>query len=131
MNGLLPTIGVFGLQIVEEAQPFCGEVFADYRHPQVRAALAAVFLRPGKTQVTGLVGNRACFGEQLLPFLARQTVVVPVGAGVFAAMIEEADVIVAVLDRHDLLLDELVEFIEIILKLLWNLEIHRLSPFDL
>jgi hypothetical protein len=122
---------VFRLQIVEESEAFCGEVFADDGHPKVRTAFAAMFFRPCEAQMTGFVGDRARFGEQCLPVLARQTVVVPVGARMFAAMIEEPDVIVAVLDRHDLLFDELIEFVEIVLQFFRNLEVHGVSLLGL
>jgi hypothetical protein len=40
--------------------------------------------------VAGLVGAALGLAQQLFPFFARQAAVVPVGAGVFAAMVEEA-----------------------------------------
>src|SRR4030095_9241624 len=88
----------------------------------------AVFLRPCETQVSRCVRFLPRLPEQRFPFGTRQAVVVPIGARVLAAVIEEPDVIVAVLDRHDLLLDEEIELVQVVLKLFWNLEIHSGPP---
>ena len=45
--------------------------------------------------------------------MPRQAAIVEIGARPFAAVIEEADVVVRLLDRLDLARDELVEFVEI------------------
>ena len=49
----------------------------------------------------GLVGQPLHPVEQLLPLLVRQALVVPVGARVLATMVEEADVVVLLLERRD------------------------------
>src|SRR6185436_9734623 len=66
-------------------------------------------------------------GQQLLPFMARLAVIVPVGAGMLAAMVEEADVVVLAFERSDLALDELVELAQVGRDVGGNLEIHGAS----
>ena len=117
--------GVFVLQIVVQAEPFRGEVFADHGHAEVGAVFAAVFLGKRIAVVASVVGEFARFREQRFPLLGRQTAAVPVGTRVFAPVIEEADVVVRVLQRFDYLLDEVVEFDQIVGQIFWNVEIHR------
>ena len=63
--------------------------------------------------MAGVVGAPLRLAQQRLPLLARQAVAVPVGARVFAAVVEEADVVVLLLERLDLRLDEAVEFVQV------------------
>ena len=51
--------------------------------------------------------------QQRFPFMPRQAAVLEIGARPFAAMIEEADVVVGLLQRLDLARDEAVELVEI------------------
>ena len=44
-EGEIADDAVFVLQIIVQPQPLGGEMFADHRHPQIAAALAAIFLR--------------------------------------------------------------------------------------
>ena len=92
---------VFVLQIVVQAEAFRREVLADHRHAEVRAVFAAVFLRERIAVVAGVVGEFARLREQRFPLFGRQAAAVPVGARVFAAMVEEADVVVGVFERLD------------------------------
>jgi hypothetical protein len=48
----------------------------------------------------------------LFPLCVRQTIPVPVGTGVFAAVIEESNVVVLVLYRLDYVFDELIKFVK-------------------
>ena len=84
-------------------------------------------LGQAEAQVARLVGAALHLGEQLLPFVARLAVIVPVGAGMLAAMVEEADVVVLALQRPDLALDELVQLAQIGRDLRGNVEIHGAS----
>ena len=59
------------------------------------------------------VGEILHLAQQRFPFMPRQAAIVEIGARPFAAVIEEADVVVRLLDRLDLARDELVEFGEI------------------
>ena len=59
--------------------------------------------------------------------MARLAVIVPVGAGMFAAMVEEADIVVLALEWTDLALDEGVELVQIGRDVRGNVEIH--GPF--
>jgi hypothetical protein len=78
--------------------------------------------------VPGVVGQLAGLGQQLLPLLAGQALVVPVGAGVLAAVVEEPLVVVLRLQRLDLVIDEAVELVQIVLDVLGNVEVHAVSP---
>src|SRR5580698_10163457 len=86
--------------------------------------LAAPLHRPGVAQMPGGVGASARFAQQLFPLFARQAARVPVGAGVLAPAVEETDVVVLLLQRPDLGLDEPVELVEVLLNVLGNVEIH-------
>ena len=90
------------LQVVVQAEALRGEVLADDRHRQVRAVAAAVLRRERVAQEAGRVGAPAHLAEQLLPVLARHAAVLEVGARVLAAVVEEADVVVLLLERLDL-----------------------------
>ena len=90
------------LQVVVQTEALAREVLADHGHAEVGALLAAVLLRERVAVVTGLVGDVAHLAQQRLPLLVGQAAAIPVGAGVFAAVVEEADVVVLVLDRLDL-----------------------------
>ena len=65
--------------------------------------LPPISVGQAKRRCPAVVGALARLGQQRLPLLARQAVVVPVGARVFAAVVEEADVVVLrLLQRLDL-----------------------------
>ena len=86
--------GVLVLQVVVEAEALAGQVLADDGHPEVGAVLAAVLLGEGVAVVAGGVGPAAHLAEQRLPLLVGQAAALPVGAGVLAAVVEEAVVVV-------------------------------------
>src|SRR3546814_10985767 len=81
-------------------------MFADHRHPQVRPVLAAIGFGRRETPVSRLVGTARRLLQQRLPLVTRQTLIVPVGAAMLAAMVEEADIVVRCLKRLDLGRDE-------------------------
>ena len=112
------------LQVVVQAEALGGKVFADRRHGEIGAVLAAIRLRQREAKVAGLVGDILRLAQQRFPFLARQAAIVEIRARPFAAMIEEADVVVAILDRLDLAFDEGVEFDEIVADVFGQSEIH-------
>ena len=85
------------LQIVVQAEALGGKVLADHGHPEVGAVLAAVALRDRKAQMAGGVGEVLGLAQQRFPFVPRQAAIVEIGARPFAAMIEEADVVVGLL----------------------------------
>ncbi len=116
------------LQVVVQAEPLVREMLADQRHGEVGAVLAAQRLGQAEAQMAGLVGAPLHLGQQLLPFVARLAVIVPVGAGMLAAMVEEADIVVLALQRPDLALDERVELSDIGRDLRGNVEIHECAP---
>src|SRR5258708_11000996 len=71
-----------------------------------------------------LVGATPHLGQKRLPFMPRLAVIVPVGAGMLAAMVEEADIVVLALERPDLALDEFVKLAQVGCDLRGNLEVH-------
>ena len=72
-------------------------MLADHGHPEVGTLLAAVTLRDRKTQVTGGVGEVFRLAQQHFPFVPWQAAIVEIGARPFAAVIEEADVVIGLL----------------------------------
>ena len=114
------------LQVVVQAEPLVGQMLADDRHGEVGPVLAAQRLRQAEAQMPGLVGAALHLGEQLLPLVPRLAVIVPVGARMLAAMVEEADIVVLALQRPDLALDELVELSDVGRDVRGNVEIHEL-----
>jgi hypothetical protein len=103
-------------------------MLADDRHGEVGAVLAAEFLGQRVTIVTGLVGQPLHLAQQIFPFVARQALVLEIGTRPFAAMVEEALVVVLRLQRFDLALDELVELDQVGGDIGRNAEIHLRSP---
>ena len=101
------------LQIVVQAEAFRGKMLANDRHPQIGAVLAAISLRDREAQMPGGIGEVLHPAQQRLPFMPRQPAIFEIGARPFAAMIEEADIVVGLLDRLDLSRDEMIELGEI------------------
>src|SRR6187200_1419444 len=88
-------------------------MLADDGHPEIGTVLAAVTLRNGKAQMSGVVREVLRLAQQRFPFMPRQAAVLEIGSRPFAAMIEEADIVVGFFQRLDLARDEAVEFVEI------------------
>ena len=120
---------VLVLQVVVQAEALAGEVLADDGHAEVRAVLAAVLLRERVAVVAGGVGAAPRLARAAAPTRAfGQAAAVPVGARVLAPVVEEADVVVLLLERLDLALDELVELVEVVGQVLGDVEVHGV-PF--
>ena len=116
---------VLVLQVVVQAEPLAGEVLADDGHAEVGAVAAAELLRERVAVVAGLVGEALRLVRAAAPTpRSGRPPRVPVGAGVLAAMVEEADVVVGLLERLDLSLDELVELDEVVGEVRGNVEVH-------
>src|SRR5207248_2678952 len=88
-------------------------MLADHGHPEVGTVLAAVALWNREAQMSRGVRKILRLAQQRFPFMPWQAAVFEIGARPFAAMIEEADVVVGLLQRLDLARDEAVEFVEI------------------
>src|SRR6266851_4487531 len=116
--------GVLALLIVVQTEALGGEVLADHCHPEVRSVLAAELLRQREAKISGRIGAAPRLAHQLFPLGARQPAVVEIGAGPFAAVVEEALVVVLRLKRLDLSLDEAIELGEISRQLRRYVEIH-------
>ena len=78
--------------------------------------------------MAGLVGGAPRLAQQRLPLFVRQSAAIPVGARRLAPVIEETDVVVPVLERLDLALDEAVELDQIVGDVLRDIEIHARLP---
>jgi hypothetical protein len=112
-DGEIADDGVLVLQIIVQAEAFGGKMLANDRHPQVGAVLAAVARRNRKAQMACSIGEVFGLAQQRFPFVPRQAAMIEIGPRPFAAMIEEADVVVGRFQRLDLARDEAVEFVEI------------------
>ena len=119
--------GMLVLQVIVQAKALAREMFADNRHGEVGPVLAAILFRQAEPEMPGLVRQALRLAQQLFPFLARQALVLEIGSGPFAAMIEEPYIVVLLLQRLDLVLDELIENDQVIGNVLWNVEIHNAS----
>jgi hypothetical protein len=98
----VPDHRVLSLQVVEQTKTFCREMFPYDRHPKVAAAsirtiLPTVLLWEGKSVETSFIGEFPRLCKELFPLLARQATIVPVGSRMFAAVVEEAVIVVFVL----------------------------------
>ena len=113
------------LQIVVQAEALVRQVLADHRHVDVGAVPAAQRRRQSVAQPARPVGSPAHLAEQILPFAGRDAVVVPVRAGVLAAVVEVLHVLG--LQRGDFTLDEGVHLGEQARKMFWQVEIHNFS----
>src|SRR5260221_3969200 len=88
-------------------------MLADQGHPEMGAVLAAIALRDRKAQMAGGVGEILGLAQQRFPLMPRQAALVEIGARPFAAVIEEADVVVGLFQPLDLPRDEAIQVIEI------------------
>ncbi len=127
-EGLIADDRVLVLQIVVEAKPFGREMLADHRHPQIGAVLAAVVPRQREAEMSGAVGATPRLCEKRLPVMARQAATLEIRARPFAAVIEEADIVVGRLERLDLRRDESVELGQVLGQGLRQIEIHDRHP---
>src|SRR3546814_11620745 len=84
--------------------------------------------RRRETPVPRGVGLSCRLLQKLFPLGARQPLIVPVGARMFAAVVEEADIVVGQFERPDLGLDERVELVEIRLQIGGHRKIHVSLP---
>ena len=123
---------VFVLKVVVEAEALAREMLADHRHPEVAAVLPAIAFRRGEAPMPGRVGAAGGLLEQLLPLVPGQPARFEIRARIFAAVVEEADVVVLLFKRLDLGSDESVEFAQIGLQVGGKREVHGLflsGPF--
>ena len=119
----------FVLQVVVQAEALGRQMLADDRHGEIADVLAAKLLGQREPQETRLVGAAAHLAQQVFPLLARQPAMLEIGARPFAAMIEEAVVVVLFLQRHDLAFDEIVDACEQVRDFFWDRKVHVLSPW--
>ena len=60
--------------------------------------------------------------------MARQALILKVGTRPFPAMVKKADVIIGRFERFDLAFDKGIELNQIVCDVLWDGEIHGVSP---
>jgi len=99
------------LQIVEQPEAFGRQVFSDRRHPELRVRVACAAVFSGKREAVDacFVGEAGGLVQQGDPFVSWKALVVPVCSGVFAAVVEEALVVVTGLEGGYFRGDEGVE----------------------
>lgn len=113
------------LQIVVQAESLGGQVLAHHRHREVAAVATTEFSRQAEAQVSCTIGATLGLGQQRLPFVTRQTTLIPIGPRPLAAMIKETLVIVDCLQRNDLGSNEIVKLSEITHEIGWQVEVHQ------
>ena len=111
-----------------QAQALDGQMLANDGHVEVGALAASVLLGRGVAVVARRIGAPTGFRHERLPFLVGQPAPLPVRAGILAAVVEEADVVVALLQRLDFALNEVVELLQVVRQVLWNIKIHVVLP---
>ena len=125
---VVPHDGMLVLQVVVQAQALYRQVLADDRHIQVGTVLATELFRLRVAVVPGFVGQPLRLEQELLPLLVRQPAPLPVRAGVFAAVVEEADVVVLLLQRLDGAFDEVVQLVQVAGQFFRYLKVHVSCP---
>ena len=110
------------LQVVVQPETLVRQVFPDDRHVDVASVAAAELRGQTVAQPACRVGAPSHLAEQVLPLPLRDAPVVPVGAGVLAAMVEVLDVLP--FQRFDLGLDERVHLGQQARKVLGESKIH-------
>ena len=108
-----------------QAEPLGRQMFSNDRHREIRAVLAAVLLGQREAVMARPVGPPAHLAQQRLPLVTRQAAPLEVRARPFAAMIEEANIVVFAFERFDLALDKFVELAQISFDISRDVEIHE------
>lgn len=83
------------------------------RHPEISSILAAKFLGEGESPEASLVSELTTLMKESLPIFAGKTLVIPVCPGMLSPMVEEAVVIILILQRSDFFGYEVVEGLNI------------------
>jgi hypothetical protein len=80
--------------------------------------------REGKAVEACFICKASGFGEKGFPFMRGKAASFPIGAGGFAAVVEEAIVVSLVLEGKDGRMDECVEAGDVIEEFGWEIEVH-------
>ena len=107
--------------------PAC-QMLADDGHAEVRPVLAAVLLGERVAIVPSGIRTPARLAQERLPFGVREAAAIPIRAGVFAAVVEEPDVVIGSFERCDLALDEVVQHVQVRGQIGRDLEVHSGNP---
>src|SRR5437588_6436656 len=105
-------------------------MLADDRHAEVRAVGTAEDGREGPPQQAGGVRSPPHLAQQRVPLRPRHAPLLDVGAGELAPMVEEADVVVLLLEGLDLGLDEGVDPLQQLGDLGRYLEVHAAPSYE-
>ena len=119
--------GAFVLQVIVQSKALRCQIFADNRHGQIGAILPAKFFGKRIAQMASGIGAAAHFTQKLFPVFAWQTLIIPIRARMFAAVVKEAIVVVLLLKGFNFFVDEVVQDHQIIFDILRNVEIHNAS----
>src|SRR5690606_156400 len=100
-----------------------------HRHGEIGTAAniapgSAHLLRQRKAEMPGLVSHAPRLAQQILPLMPGKPALVPIRACMLAAVVEETDIVVPLLQRPDLGLDEAVQLGEIVDESLRQIEVH-------
>src|SRR3989475_1613556 len=120
----------FILQVVVQSQPLRREMLADDCHRKVRAVAATVLAGDAVSQEAGFIRAAAHLRQEVLPLLAWHAAVLEIRPLVLAAVIEETEVVILLLQRLDLRLDKVIEVLQQRLDVLWDLEVHQATPYS-
>ena len=104
----------FILQIIVQTQPLVRQMVTDHRHGEIGAIFPAKFRGNGIAIMPCLVGDASHFCKQCPPIGARMPVIIPIGARMFAAVVKETDIVVALLNRFDFAFDKAIKLCEIV-----------------
>ena len=126
--GKLPTIELSFCRSLCSPSPFVREVLADDRHLEVARVVPAVLRGQRPPQPARRRRRAGASRAAGPPSPARDAAGLEVGARVLAPVVEEPDVVVCLLERPDLALDELVDRVERRGDLRRNLEVHVVPP---
>lgn len=107
---------VLVLEIIEQSQSLAGKMLSDDGHPQIASPaigaihlLAAVLLWKVKAPEACLVGSSFALYQQFFPLFSGQASILEVCSRPFAAVVEEAIVVVLFLQWNYLFLNECIE----------------------
>ena len=102
------------------------KMVADGTHVDVGVGvfLAAILLGPSEAEEACFVRQVAGLLQKVFPFMRRKTLIVPLSTRGLPPMVEEAVVVIRVLERKDLFVDESINSLDIGLQVVREFKIH-------
>ena len=92
--------------------------------------LAAILLGPSEAEEACFVRQVAGLLQKVFPVMGRKTLIVPLSTGGLPPMVEEAVVVIRMLERKDLFVDESINSLDIGLQVVREFEIHLVGHDD-